>query len=298
MSLTNTFYNMVTDIYEYGWGQSFHFAPRHKWESFATSIARQEMYLALKLGLTKGQRALDLGCGVGGPGRVIARFSEANIVGVNNNEYQLQRCKKITGEQGLSHLCSYIQADFHHLPVEDNSVDAAFHLEALLHSPNRVDLFKEIFRVIKPGGYFAGYDWVVTDKFSAANPEHVRIKKAIELGNGIADMITAPEILDSMKKAGFEILEYRDLAPCNPAFEIPWYDSLDGTRYNLAHFGHTPLGMYLTNKMVWALETVKLAPKGTHDIHNMLTKVAVDLVAGGKTETFSPIYFYLARKPE
>lgn len=28
MSMVNSFYNMVTDIYEFGWGQSFHFAPR------------------------------------------------------------------------------------------------------------------------------------------------------------------------------------------------------------------------------------------------------------------------------
>jgi sterol 24-C-methyltransferase len=38
ISLVKDFYNLVTHFYEFGWGQSFHFAPRHKWESFAASI--------------------------------------------------------------------------------------------------------------------------------------------------------------------------------------------------------------------------------------------------------------------
>jgi len=49
MDMVNDFYNMVTDIYEFGWGHSFHFGPRHKWESFEASIARSEMWIAHKL---------------------------------------------------------------------------------------------------------------------------------------------------------------------------------------------------------------------------------------------------------
>jgi len=154
MGMVNSFYNMVTDIYEFGWGQSFHFAPRHKAESFPTSIMRHEMYLAHRLGLEKGKVALDLGCGVGGPGRVMARFSGAHITGINNNDYQIERCKKLTLDQGPKDLCSYMKADFQHLPVDNNSQDVAFHVEALVHSPNKLETFQEVFRVLKPGGFF------------------------------------------------------------------------------------------------------------------------------------------------
>jgi len=296
MSMVNSFYNMVTDIYEFGWGQSFHFAPRHKWESFATSIMRHEMYLAYRLGLAKGTKAIDLGCGVGGPGRIMARFSESNIVGVNNNDYQIERCIKLTKEQGLHHLCTYIKADFMNLPFEENSFDAAFHLEALVHSPDKLATYKQIYKVLKPGGMFGGYDWIVTSKYDPNNLEHVKIKKDIELGNSIPDLMTADDIVECLKKAGFEVIEYRDIGIFNSQYEIPWYDALDG-KWSYSGFKHTPLGRYLTNRLVWILELLRIAPRGTLDIHNLLAKVAGDLVEGGKKEVFSPCFFHLARKP-
>ena len=48
----------ATDFYEYGWGQSFHFAAQRTGEPYQQAIARHEHFLALKLNLQKGQTAL------------------------------------------------------------------------------------------------------------------------------------------------------------------------------------------------------------------------------------------------
>jgi len=296
--LVNEFYDLVTAFYEFGWGQSFHFAPRHKWESFQASIARHEMWLAHKLQLEKGKLGLDLGCGVGGPGRTMARFSEPNILGLNNNEYQIKRAQALTKQQGLSHLCSYVKGDWMKLPAATNTFDATFHVEAMEHSPDRVAAFKEVLRVMKPGALFAGFDWIVTDKCDLKNVEHVRIKKSIEKGNGLPDLKYPSEIIQNLKDAGFEVLEYKDTCVCNSEYEIPWYDSLEGRYLSMSNFKHTPTGRWLTNKFVWVLETARVAPKGTLAVHNMLIDVAVDLVAGGQLGIFSPSFFYLCKKPE
>lgn len=42
--MVNHFYDLATDFYEFGWGHSFHFATRHKWESFESSIARHGIF--------------------------------------------------------------------------------------------------------------------------------------------------------------------------------------------------------------------------------------------------------------
>lgn len=76
------------------------------------------MYLALRLNLQRGQTVLDVGCGVGGPARCIARFSEAHVVGLNNNDYQIGRAKILTKEARLDHLLTYLKADFMHMPVQ------------------------------------------------------------------------------------------------------------------------------------------------------------------------------------
>jgi sterol 24-C-methyltransferase len=84
--MVNSFYDLVTDFYEYGWGDSFHFAPRFVNETFIESIYRAEHFLGMKLGAGKGMKVLDVGCGVGGPMRNIARFSGADVTGVTINE--------------------------------------------------------------------------------------------------------------------------------------------------------------------------------------------------------------------
>ncbi len=61
--VTNHYYNLVTDFYEYGWSQSFHFARMFQEYGFMDCIRLHEHYLALKLGLDASKRVLDLGCG-------------------------------------------------------------------------------------------------------------------------------------------------------------------------------------------------------------------------------------------
>jgi len=62
--------DLATLFYEWGWGQSFHFANQLRDENFKQSIRRHEYYLASRLdNLQTGASLLDCGCGVGGPMR-------------------------------------------------------------------------------------------------------------------------------------------------------------------------------------------------------------------------------------
>ena len=110
--MINDYYDVVTDFYEHAWGESFHFAARARGESFEASLARAEHYLALRLGLQRKMKVLDVGCGVGGPMRSIARFSGATVEGVNNNDYQLEKVAIHNRKAGLSQVCSAFKGDF------------------------------------------------------------------------------------------------------------------------------------------------------------------------------------------
>lgn len=87
--LVDVFYSLVTDIYEWGWGQSFHFSPKLPGKNWASSEAAHEARVAATLGLKPGMKCLDVGCGVGGPMRTIAAVSGAHITGITINQYQV-----------------------------------------------------------------------------------------------------------------------------------------------------------------------------------------------------------------
>lgn len=106
----------------------------------------------MQLNIKPGDKVADLGCGVGGPMREIATFTGATVVGVNNNAYQCQRGTYLNIKADLNGQCSFVKGDFMNLDFPDNTFDAVYAIEALCHAPNIVTVFKEIMRVLKPGG--------------------------------------------------------------------------------------------------------------------------------------------------
>lgn len=293
-TLVNQYYDLATDFYEFGWGQSFHFAPRREGEPFAESLAKHERRLADALALSAGMRALDVGCGVGGPMREIARYSGAKVVGVNNNAYQISRGVLHTARAGLADQCSFLKADFMALPFPAACFDAVYTIEASCHAPDKTALFRELHRVMKPGAIFAGYEWCLTDRYDERDPDHRRIKKDIEAGDGLPDIARTHEVDRALETAGFELVRAQDLATADDA--RPWYLSLTGEDRTLRSLPRTPIGRVVTNVMTGVLERLRLAPAGTQEVSAFLNAAADALVAGGACGIFTPMYFFQAKK--
>eukprot|EP01012_Entosiphon_sulcatum_P020029 TRINITY_DN249_c0_g1_i1.p2 TRINITY_DN249_c0_g1~~TRINITY_DN249_c0_g1_i1.p2 ORF type:complete len:382 (+),score=94.62 TRINITY_DN249_c0_g1_i1:62-1147(+) len=294
----NTFYDLVTDFYEYGWGQSFHFAPRSKQETFGESIARHEYYLALRLNLLPGHKVVDMGCGIGGPLRNIVRFSGAYVYGINNNDHQIQRGRQLVLQAGLEGKCEFVKSDFMHLPFENDSMDAVFAVEATCHAPDRVACYSEAFRVLKPGGRYAVYEWVMTDKYDPKNPKHVEVKEGIEIGNALPPILHHTEVVRAMEKAGFVVEEESDLDEQRKEFPIPWYDSLEGGLTTLTGFRRSNIGRFCTQQFTNWGERFRVLPKGTSEVSALLNNAADMLVLGGRLGIFTPVMFVVSRKPE
>jgi sterol 24-C-methyltransferase len=180
----------------------------------AAQLSRHEHYLAKAMNLKPGMRVLDVGCGVGGPAREIAAFTDAHITGLNNNDYQLQRARIHTKKANLEHLVDFRKGDFMNLSATfgENQFDAVYAIEATVHAPNFEGIYGEIFKVLKPGGTFGVYEWVMTDKWDPSNPEHKKIAHGIELGDGIPEMRNYENARNALKKVGFQIEHEEDLA--------------------------------------------------------------------------------------
>jgi sterol 24-C-methyltransferase len=295
-TLVNQYYDLATDFYEFGWGTSFHFAPRFRGEALAQSIARHEHFLALKLKLQPGMKVLDVGCGVGGPMMEIGRFSRAKITGLNNNAYQISRGQRYVEKNGLEQNCDFMKADFMKIPQPDATYDAIYAIEATCHAPSKVGIYSEIFRVLKPGALFAAYEWLMTPKYDPSNAAHNKVKHDIEVGDGLPSLDTFQVALDALRAAGFEIIEYKDLATVDDINPIPWYQPLVPA-WSFSGFRLTTIGKMSTHYFVNALEKIGIAPQGSLKTHSFLLAAADGLVKGGQQDIFTPMFFFLVRKP-
>lgn len=299
---TNNYYNLVTDFYEYGWGSSFHFSTYYPGEPFSQATARHEHYLASKIGITEDMTVLDVGCGVGGPSREIQRFTGCRVIGLNNNDYQIERANRYAVERNLADKLTYVKGDFMDLNFPENSFDAVYAIEATVHAPQLEGVYEQIYKVLKPGGKFGVYEWVMTDAYDETNPEHRQIAYGIELGDGIPKMRKREVAEQALKSVGFDILYEKDLARTDDP--IPWYYPLTGDyKYiqslsDIFTFCRTSfLGRKITTNSLRALETLRIVPQGSVKVADALEDAAINLVEGGRKGLFTPMMLYVVQKP-
>ena len=195
-----------------------------------------------------------------------------------------------------------IAKSYQQMPFEPNSFNAVYAIEATVHAPSLEGVYSEIFRVLKPGGVFGVYEWLMTERYDNDDAQHREIRIGIEQGDGISNMVKVAEALKAMKAAGFEIEHHEDLA--ERPDPIPWYYPLAG---DFSHMGSfldffrilrlTKIGRGAIHRLVGALELLGLAPHGTQKTADSLAMAADALVAGGKGKLFTPMYLMVGRKP-
>ncbi|CAA6656032.1 unnamed protein product [Spirodela intermedia] len=271
-------------IYEWGWGQSFHFSPSLAGRSHLEATRIHEERASDLIGARPGHRILDVGCGVGGPMRAIAAHSRSNVVGITINEYQVSRARAHNRKAGLDSLCEVVCGNFLQMPFPDSSFDGAYSIEATCHAPKLEDVYGEIYRVLKPGGLYVSYEWVTTPLYRPEDPEQVEVIQGIERGDALPGLRRQDEIAQIAKKVGFEVVREEDLAR-PPAG--PWWARLKMGR----------LAYWRNHLVIKALSFLGIAPKGVADVHEMLFLTAAHLSRGGETGIFTPMHMILCRKP-
>jgi len=176
-------------------------------------------------------------------------------------------------------------------------------IEATVHAPSLEGVYSEIFRVLKPGGIFGCYEWLMTDKYDPTNARHREIRLGIEQGDGIANMVSVAEGHRSIQAAGLQLKHAEDLS-LRPDY-APWYYPIAG---DFSHLGSiwdfftilrmTKFVRGAMQRVLGGLEYVRLAPGGSARTAASLGKAADALVAGAKEGLFTPMYFMIAQKPK
>lgn len=299
---TENFYDLVTDFYEYGWGKSFHFAPGYEGETFAESIKRQEHRIASLLNInanshTKLPRVLDIGCGVGGPMRSILRFFQyrVKIVGININQYHIDKASSYNQKCGVPSNCvEFIKTDFSDMKsVPDGSVDAAYDIEATLHSDDLEKTFREIHRTLKPGARFVTTQYCLTKQYDPAFELHRGIIQDIDETNSsyIKDR-TVQSTQDCLQRAGFMVLQSHDEF-------AKGYSDIEFHHMFSSSFYSTSLGLYFTFLLCLIGEHIlRIFPKGTTQVQYTLMKAARSFIRAGELQILTPCQLFVCEKPK
>ena len=286
-TITEKYYDLVTDFFEYGWGKSFHFAPQTKTEKTQDAMLRYELKMVDALKLKKGMKVLDVGCGIAGPMKNIAEKSGAEVVGLNINAYQIKKAKQYIQQSGLEKRCSFHQGSFMQVDLPDASFDAIYAIEATPHAPNKTLCFKEMYRLLKPGGCFAGYEYGLLKNYNKNNPEHVQIMEDLEHGGGLQKIPPIEEIKQAFVDAGFRVLALEDDCKKGLSWTLPLEKGIRSSK----------AGSTMTNAFVRVLEFLRIAPKGSTSVSTFLNLGADAFVEAGKRKLFTPNLFFLVQKP-
>ena len=106
--------------------------------------------------LPPGTRLLDVGCGIGGSARILARDYGFDVLGISISPAQVERARQLT-PSGLS--CRFAVMDALALELEDGSVQAVWSVEAGPHMPDKQRYADELLRVLAPAGQLVVADW-------------------------------------------------------------------------------------------------------------------------------------------
>ncbi|KNG86183.1 putative S-adenosyl-methionine-sterol-C- methyltransferase [Aspergillus nomiae NRRL 13137] len=175
----------------------------------ATVLENQLLYeesIAEHIGLKPGDKVLDLGCGRGRVAAHMTQYSGAHVTGLNIDPNQIAQARSYNEKLGFKDN-RFIVQDFNSLPLpfEDETFDAFYQIQAFSLCKDLPALFREVFRVLKPGARFSMLDWVSLPDYDPSNPEHAQLMRRVKPLIGAVGTPTPKILENALTDAGFTI---------------------------------------------------------------------------------------------
>ncbi len=160
--------------------------------------------LARAAGVDSTKRVLDVGSGVGGTSRCLAREFGCRVTGIDLTDEYCSAAAMLTDRIGLADLVDYHQGDATSLPFPDASFDIVWTEHVAMNIPDKPKLYREMHRVLKPGGTLAIYDIL-------AGPSGPVIFPVPWARTPDASFLATPdEMRRLLEDAGFRIADWAD----------------------------------------------------------------------------------------
>ncbi len=188
--------------------------------------------LARAAGLDATKRVLDVGSGVGGTSRCLAKEFGCRVTGIDLTDEYCDAAAMLSARIGLSPLVEYRQGDATSLPFDDASFDVVWTEHVAMNIPDKPRLYSEMHRVLKPGGTLAIYDILA----GPAGPVLFPVPWARTPDTSF--LVRPDELRQLLEEAGFKIADWTDTTDAART----WFVSL---AEKIRKEGLPPLGFHL-----------------------------------------------------
>ncbi|CAK7219009.1 hypothetical protein SBRCBS47491_003699 [Sporothrix bragantina] len=242
-----------------------------------------EESIARDLGLKPGDRVLDIGCGRGRVAAHMAKYSGAQITGINIDPNQIAQAREYNAQLGLNN--TFIERDQNDLPLPfaDATFDAFYQIQAFSLCKDIPAMFREIYRVLKPGARFSFLDWVSLPAYDAANPEHAALMSRVKPLIGAVGTPTPAGLEKALTEAGFQVTR-SDNASVG-GLQAPLIDKVD-------------IYFRAMRQFILAMVRVHVLPKHFKTLINRLCLDGQAFVKMDQMRLISTSYRLIAVKPE
>jgi SAM-dependent methyltransferase len=164
------------------------------------------------LGLTPGSLVLDAGCGEGPVALRLAQTRGVHVVGVDLVERSIRHAERKARRLGLQQSVTFHVLDYTTLPFPDDTFDAVYTMETLVHAPDYRAALAEFRRVLKIGGRIALFEYTISPN-DELTPQQQRIGTFVAEGSGMHSLPyfvhgSLPGVLEG---AGFDDVEATDI---------------------------------------------------------------------------------------
>ncbi|MDH4129258.1 MAG: arsenite methyltransferase [Spirochaetota bacterium] len=149
--------------------------------------------------LNEGDTVLDIGSGLGIDVFIASkRVGESGrVYGLDMTPQMIERAKENANKSGYNNV-EFILGDADNIPLDDGTVDLVISNCVINLTPNKEKVFKEIYRVLKPGGTI-----MISDILSESLPKEV-LEIDFLYTSCIAGAISEKDYINAISKAGFK----------------------------------------------------------------------------------------------
>lgn len=209
------YYDAATEdylrYYQTDWHHHMHYGFDRDLPKGGNPTEHMVRHLAALAGLSKGERLLDAGCGVGGSAIFLARELGIECTGITLVESQARLARGFArkGAPGPAHA-RFAVNDFHVPAFKPGTFDAVWAVESFDHAVDKKAWVASMYSLLKPGGRL-----IIADGFRAAAPRNGKQAKAYAgflAGWAVPHLCSAPELHDYAAAAGFERAHGEDIS--------------------------------------------------------------------------------------